>query len=133
MKVAIVGSRKYSCERKIKDLIYKLKTEFEENVIVVSGGCNQGADKIAKKFALELGVNYEEYPPCHASYNEWCRLPAYLYGKNYSPRNFFIRNDQIAENSDVGFCFIPKGVKANGTMHTHKCFEKRNKKVVVIT
>ena len=39
MKVAIVGSRRYENKKKIKDFIFKLKNEYGEKTIIVSGGC----------------------------------------------------------------------------------------------
>ena len=65
MKIAIVGSRRYENKRKIKEFIFKLKEEYGTDTIIVSGGCKDGADKYAKKYALELGLQYEEYPPFH--------------------------------------------------------------------
>ena len=56
MKVAIVGSRRYENTRKIQDLIYSLKEKFGDKLTIVSGGCKSGADKYAKKFALEADV-----------------------------------------------------------------------------
>ena len=48
MKVAIVGSRRYENKRKIKEFIFKLKNQYGENTIIVSGGCKTGADKYGK-------------------------------------------------------------------------------------
>ena len=58
MKVAIVGSRRYENKKKIKDFIFKLKQQYGEKTIIVSGGCKTGADKYAKKYALELGIHH---------------------------------------------------------------------------
>ena len=49
MKIAIVGSRRYENKKKIKDFIFKLKKEYGEDTIIVSGGCKDGADRYAKK------------------------------------------------------------------------------------
>ena len=68
IRVGIVGSRKYTNKKKIKDLIFQIK----ENYIgaeIVSGGQRDGADGFAKKFALELGMKYVEFPPVHYSWN----------------------------------------------------------------
>ena len=56
LRVGIVGSRKYENRKKIKDFIFKLKNEKGTNTIIVSGGCKSGADRYAKKYALELGL-----------------------------------------------------------------------------
>ena len=65
LKVGIVGSRKYENRRKIKEFIFKLKNDKGDDTVIVSGGCPRGADYYAKKYALELGLQYEEYPPAH--------------------------------------------------------------------
>jgi len=65
LRVAIVGSRKYENRRKIKEFIFKLKNEKGSDTIIVSGGCKTGADYYAKKYALELGLEYQEFPPQH--------------------------------------------------------------------
>ena len=92
MKVGIVGSRRYENKRKIKEFIFKLKNEYGTDTIIVSGGCKDGADKYAKKYALELGLQYEEYPPFHEVHNLYCTMPESRYGKPFSMKNFFARN-----------------------------------------
>ena len=96
LKVGIVGSRKYENRKKIKDFIFKLKNEKGSDTIIVSGGCPTGADRYAKKYALELGLQYEEYPPAHQPHNLYCPLHERNYGKPFSVKNFFARNKQIA-------------------------------------
>ena len=138
MRVGIVGSRQYTDRIKIKNFIFKLKEQYEgsgklnEGLIIVSGGCKNGADKFAKKYALELDINYEEYPPFHDSYNLYCVLPERLYGKPYHVSNYFARNKLIAKNSDMVVGFIPEGVRSNGTMSTIKYAKSFNKKTLII-
>ena len=132
MKIAIIGSRRYENKKKIKDFIFKLKKEYGEDTIIVSGGCKDGADKYAKKYALELGAQYREYPPFHEVHNLYCVLPESCYSKPYNVRYFFVRNKQIAQNSDIVVGFIPDGVKSNGTISTLKYAKQFNKKVMVI-
>ena len=43
MKVAIVGSRKYTNKRKIQEFVFKLKKRWGEDLEVVSGGQRDGA------------------------------------------------------------------------------------------
>ena len=107
MKVGIVGSRRYENKKKIKDFIFKLKEEYGTDTIIVSGGCKQGADKYAKKYALELGLQYEEYPPFHEVHNLYCTIPSSRYSKPYSVKNFFARYKIIAGTSVFIVGFIP--------------------------
>ena len=133
MKVGIVGSRKYTNKNKIKDFIYELKEVFGDKVEIVSGGCKFGADKYAKKFALEFDMKYVEFPAVHESYNMHCILPRYKYGKPYAVWHFFERNKEIAKYSDKIVAFIPEGIKSNGTMNTIGHAQKMEKKVIILS
>ena len=133
MKIAIVGSRRYENRKKIKDFIFKLKQEYGTDTIIVSGGCKDGADRYAKKYALELGLQYEEYPPFHEVHNLYCTMPSSRYGKPYSIKNFFARNKIIAGTSDIIVGFIPEGVEARGTMNVLEYAKKFDKKRIIIS
>tara|TARA_Y100001963_G_scaffold137485_1_gene201220 strand:- start:248 stop:649 length:402 start_codon:yes stop_codon:yes gene_type:complete len=132
MRVAIVGSRKYENRTKIKKFIFRLIEKYGKEVTIVSGGCKDGADRYAKKYALELGAQYREYPPFHEVHNLYCVLPENCYSKPYNVKYFFVRNKQIAQNSDIVVGFIPEGIKSDGTISTLKYAKQFNKKVMVI-
>ena len=133
MKVAIVGSRRYENKKKIKDFVFKLKNEYGDKTIIVSGGCKTGADKYAKKYALELGLQYEEYPPFHDVHNLYCTMPSSRYGRPYSIKNFHARNKIIAGTSDFIVAFIAEGVQSDGTFSTLNYAKKLNKKRIIIS
>ena len=133
MKVAIIGSRRYENKKKIKDFVFKLKQQYGDKTIVVSGGCKQGADRYAKKYALELGLQYEEYPPFHEVHNLYCTMPESRYDKPFSMKNFFARNKIIAGTSDIIVAFIPEGVEARGTMNVLEYAKKMDKKRIIIS
>ena len=133
MKIGIIGSRKYEKKRTIKDFIFRIKEKYGENVTIVSGGCKDGADKYAKKYALELGLQYEEYPPFHEVHNLYCTMPESRYGKPYNVKNFFARNKIIAGTSDFIVAFIPDGVEANGTKNVLEYAKKLDKKRIIIS
>ena len=132
MKVALIGSRRYENKKKIKDFVFKLKQQYGDKTIVVSGGCKQGADRYAKKYALELGLQYEEYPPFHEVHNLYCVLPESRYNKDFSMRNFFARNKIIAVYSEYIVAFIPRGIKSLHAMSTINYAKKFGKKILVI-
>ena len=133
MKIGIVGSRRYENKKKIKDFIFKLKEEHGTDTIIVSGGCKDGADRYAKKYALELGLQYEECPPFHEGHNLYCTIPSHRYGQPYSVKNFFARNKIIAGTSDFIAAFIPDGVEANGTKNVLEYAKKFDKKRIIIS
>ncbi len=117
MKLAIVGSRSYTNRNRIRDIVERYLRQYGE-VTVISGGCPKGADFLGKQIALELGLNYQEYAPAHAKYNQYCVLPPESYNKPYNVGNFFQRNSQVAENCDHLIAFVIKDVRCNGTMDT---------------
>ena len=133
IRVGIVGSRKYENRKKIKEFIFKLKTDKGSNTIIVSGGCKIGADKYAKKYALELGLQYEEYPPFHDVHNLYCTMPSSRYGKPYGVKNFHARNKIIAGTSDFIVAFMSEGVDSDGTFSTLDYAKKLNKKRIIIS
>ena len=133
MKVAIVGSRRYENTRKVQDLIYSLKEKFGNKLTIVSGGCKSGADKYAKKFALEADVKYVEYLPAHENRSLFCVLPERYYGKPYSVKNYFARNKLIAKNSDIVIGMIPEGITSNGTQSTLDYGKKFGKKIIIMS
>jgi predicted Rossmann fold nucleotide-binding protein DprA/Smf involved in DNA uptake len=130
IKIGIVGSRKYTNKKKIKDLIFQIKENYIDAEIV-SGGQKDGADGFAKKFALEFDMSYVEFPPSHYTWNMHCKLPASEYSKQYYVTNYFKRNKQIAEYSDIIVAFIPEGIESRGTMNTIE-YAKKEKKLIQI-
>ena len=62
IRVGIVGSRKYENRKKIKEFIFKLKTDKGADTIIVSGGCKTGADRYAKNMLLSWDYNIKSFP-----------------------------------------------------------------------
>ena len=127
----MVGSRNYTDKRKIKDVLFQIK-EQHENVEIVSGGQKLGADGIVKKYALEFDMNYVEFPPSHYQHNMHCKLPAKSFNKPYYISNYFKRNKQIAEYSDIIVAFVQPGTESNGTKNTIQYAEKMKKLVKIL-
>ena len=132
IKIGIVGSRAYTNKQKVKDLIFEIKQKYGDEVEIVSGGQKLGADGYAKKFALEFDLDYVEFPPAHYSHNMHCILPRGEYNKPYYVSNYFKRNKQIAEYSNIIVAFIPEGLESRGTMDTIRHAEKLKKLVKII-
>jgi YspA, cpYpsA-related SLOG family len=130
MKLGVVGSRAYSNFGRIKKVIEKYKEQFED-LTIVSGGCPDGADSLAKIVAEELGLKYVEFPPKHRPHNSNCVLPKDEYDKPYHVSNYFERNGKIAEYCDHLVAFVVKDVRCNGTRDTTSKAEKLGKVVTV--
>lgn len=131
MRVGIIGSRTYENKRKIRDMIYKLKGKFGDELTIVSGGCKDGADKYARKYALEMDCKYIEFNPAHTVRNLYSALHDAYYGKDYNVKYFFHRSKMIA-----GYVDYLIGCGANGTSgmsYTINEARKKGKKVVILT
>ena len=132
IKIGVVGSRGYTNKQKVKELIFEIKTKYGNEVEIVSGGQKLGADGYAKKFALEFDLDYVEFPPAHYSHNIHCKLSAKHYNKPYYVSNFFKRNKQIAEYSNIIVAFVQEGVESRGTMDTVGHAKKLKKMIKII-
>ena len=111
LKVGIVGSRKYENRRKIKEFIFKLKTEKGADTIIVSGGCKT---------------------PQHERWNLYCPKDKKDYDKPYNVKNYYARNKIIAIYSEYIVAFVPRGVESKGAMSTINYAKKFRKKTLVI-
>jgi len=135
VRVGIIGSRNWQNHKKIKDTIFNLKKKFGDTLIIISGGCPNGADYMAKKYALEFECYYREYNPSHTSKNLYSAMNEGFYNKAYTPKNFFHRNKLLAGGIDYLIAFVPKDEKSSGTVHTikeaKKCIDI--KKIIVIS
>ena len=133
MKVAIIGSRMYENTRKIKDTLFQLKRKFGDKLIVISGGAKDGADKFARKYALEFGIKYKEFNPAHTIKNLYSAMSETYYEKPYHVSQFHHRNMLIARDCDVMIAFIAIGDDSNGSMSAIKQAKKLNKPVTIVS
>lgn len=131
IRIAIIGSRTYENKKKIRDMIFKLKNTFGDKLEIVSGGSHNGADKYAKKYALEFGVTYKEFNPAHTVKNLYSMMPDSYYGKPYHVSQLFHRNELLAKYCDKMICFRSTG-KSNGSDHAVEMAQKHNKPVVIV-
>ena len=101
MKLAVVGSRGYTNQSRMRQVFEKYIAQYgADNLTIVSGGCPKGADFLGKQIALEIGLLYEEHAPAHAKHNQHCVLPQDSYNKAYNVGNFFQRNTEVAKSCD---------------------------------
>ena len=100
MRVAIIGNTDWQNKRKIQETLSKLKAKFNDDVIVIGAGGVEGANSMVKKYAIEMGMQYEEYNPSFTGYNIYSAMPESYYGKSYHFSQLHHRMKLIAENAD---------------------------------
>jgi|TARA_R110000824_G_scaffold82533_14_gene206950 hypothetical protein len=132
VKIAIIGSRSYTNKRKIKQFVWELKQKFSNRLVIVSGGAKDGADKYAKRFALDFDVNYSEFPAYHEPHNIHCVKESFRYNKQYNVGHYHRRNKDLVEYSDKVVAFCLNGEISNGTASALKHAHKIEKKYIII-
>ena len=132
VKIAIIGSRSYTNKRKIKQFVWELKQKFSDRLVIVSGGAKDGADKYAKRFALDFDVNYSEFPAYHEPHNIHCVKESFRYNKQYNVGHYHRRNKDLVEYSDKVVAFCLNGEISNGTASALKYAHKIEIKYIII-
>ena len=99
-RVAVIGNTNWQNKRKVQETLQMLKRKFGEELIVVGAGGNEGANSMVRKYALEFGIQYEEYNPSFSGHNMYSAMPESYYGKSYHFSQLHHRMKLIAERCD---------------------------------
>ena len=100
MRIGVIGNKEWQNKRKIQQVLTDLKQRFSNDLIVVGGGGSEGANFMIRKFALEFGIQYQEYNASYTGHNLYSALPESYYGKNYHFSQLLHRMRLLAENCD---------------------------------
>jgi hypothetical protein len=99
-RVAVIGNTNWQNRRKIQETLQMLKKKFDDNLVIVGAGGTEGANSMVRKYALEFGLQYEEYNPSFSGYNVYSAMPESYYGKPYHFSQLHHRMKLIAERCD---------------------------------
>jgi len=131
MKIAIIGNNEWQNRRKIQEILNKLRIEYDNPIIIGAGG-KEGANFMVRKYALEFGMNYEEYNPSYSGHNLYSALPEAYYGKNYHFSQLLHRMRLLAENCDY-MILLNNQKELNPQLKTaYNKINKLNKPVVIL-
>jgi predicted Rossmann fold nucleotide-binding protein DprA/Smf involved in DNA uptake len=123
MRLAVVGSRTITDFDTVKAAIYEAIEQYaspDDAIVIVSGGA-KGVDTVAQEWAKSNGIDFILFKPHHMI------DPSV----EYSPKFFFARNKQIADNADV--VVILWDGQSNGTKHMIDYCKKRKKTYILHT
>ena len=131
MKIAIIGNNEWQNRRKIQEILNKLRSDYDNPIIVGAGG-KEGANFMVRKYALEFGMKYEEYNPSYTGHNLYSALPEGYYGKNYHFSQLLHRMRLLAENCDY-MILLNNQNEMNPQLKTaYNKINKLNKPVVIL-
>lgn len=128
LKMGITGSKLYENKLKIKEFVFNLRKQFNGEIDIISLGDLHGTDKYAKRYALEFGYTYREMNAPHTNKNLYSIMPESWYGKPYSNRYMFLRNNIYADYVDM--CIVFGSDKKTESIIAR--MGKLNKKIVVL-
>ena len=114
--IGIIGSRRRNSQQDYELLERKFFEIYEDGDEIVSGGCYTGGDHFAEDIAKKYQIAIKIY------YARWNKL-----GK----RAGFIRNTNIAEDSDVLIALVAKD-RTGGAENTIDKARSMGKKIIVI-
>jgi hypothetical protein len=130
-RVAVVGNTNWQNKRKVQETLQMLKRKFAEELIVVGAGGNEGANSMVRKYALEFGIDYEEYNPSFSGYNMYSAMPESYYGKPYHFSQLHHRMKLIAERCDY-MMILTNEMQLDPVLQTAWTKTKKLNKPVVI-
>jgi hypothetical protein len=130
-RVAVIGNTGWQNKRKIQETLQMLKKKFGDELIVVGAGGNEGANSMVRKFALEFGLQYEEYNPSFSGYNIYSAMPESYYGKPYHFSQLHHRMKLIAERCDY-MMIMTNEMQLDPVLQTAWTKSKKLNKPVVI-
>ena len=133
IKLGITGTITFENRSKIKQMIFKIKQELNEDVVIVGIGDKQGADKYVRKFALEMGCTYKEANLPHTPPTLYSMMTESFYDKPYNVKNYFLRNQTYARYIDKLIVFDDSDGLDKKINNIIEAASKSKKKIVVIT
>ena len=122
MRVGIVGSRRRNSSgdrAQVEIMIDVVAKEYGDDLVIVSGGCQKGADKFAASYCNEMDIKLVEH------------LPDVANVKDYGDRvqRYYARNRKIAQDSDFIVAFVALD-RTGGTENTIKHAKELGKPVI---
>lgn len=132
MKIGITGSSEYQDKRKIKDFIFNLRNRISDDIEIISRANKNGADTFIKKYALEFGYNYLEFPTAHGYRTLHTQLPESYFNKPYSISNYFVQTKMFTKYCDYLIIFTSPIAIDKGINNLLTAMNKLDKKAIII-
>ena len=132
MRIGITGNPEYHNKRKIKDFIFNLKNNIKDSIEIVSRANKNGADIYVKKYALEFGYTYTEFPTAHGVRTLHTQLPDSYFNKPFSISNYFVQTKMYTKYCDYLVVFQDARSEDRGIENLLSAMKKLDKKAIII-
>jgi len=118
---------------KIKTFIHKLREQTDSEIVIVSLGDKNGADKYIKKYALEFGYQYQEMNPAHTPKSLYSIMAEGYYNKPYQAKNFYLQAQIFSKYVDSCVIFDDSNTNDKKVANLIEQLTKAKKKTVIVT
>ena len=117
-KVIIAGSRKFQDYDLLEHKCDSILSSIEDEIIIISGCCEKGADKLGEKYAQKRGYYVLE---CPAPWDDIEGKPAKEIGINSRGQKYWkkagpYRNELMAQEADALIAFAKNDSKGTSNM-----------------
>ena len=131
-RVAVIGNTGWQNKRKVQETLQGLRRKFPEDLVVIGAGGAEGANSMIRKYALEFGLQYEEYNPSFSGYNLYSAMPETYYGKKYHFSQLHHRMKLISEQCNY-MIIMTNETQLDPVLKTaYTATKKLNKPVVIL-
>jgi len=131
-KVAVIGNTGWQNRRKVQQTLQELKQRFGDELTVIGAGGQEGANSMVRKYALEFGMNYQEFNPSFSGYNLYSAMPESYYGKPYHFSQLHHRMKLIAEHCNYMMIMTNETTLDPVLKTAWNNVKKQNKPVVIL-
>lgn len=131
-KVAVIGNTGWQNKRKVQETLQKLKQKLDDELVIIGAGGVEGANSMVRKYALEFGIEYQEFNPSFSGYNLYSAMPESYYGKSYHFSQLHHRMKLIAEHCDYMMILTNEEALDPVLKTAYTNVNKLNKPVVIL-
>lgn len=117
-------------QRTIKEFIFK--TSQKHNCEFVSFWEDSKLDDAIKSICTQFNVEYKTIMPFHKPHSAFCVEPKFLYGKEYSARNFYGAVSRFSKYCTVFVCFRFGDTENKKLIKLIDDISKNNKKLLIV-
>lgn len=130
VSVALIGDDTYEHKGKIRNMLVLLKNKFGNKLEVVTRAMYQGAEKYVRKYAIEMGIRYKEFPIASNDCTLYSVMPEDYFQKQFHPTHIPHRDGLLVVYCDKVVIFSNKTSKTFNVIISKST--KLKKKITII-
>ncbi len=113
MKLGIFGDNNYDNAVKIKTFLCNIKSIDPDLIVVIKSGKLGASEIVSKNCKWNLNIPLIVFPTYHEEWTADCEgnnIPKYMFGKKYSSKHYYMRDNKIVNFIDCAVYFGIDGI-----------------------